>query len=161
MDSRRSDGQEVVGMFAGMSPIAVRRPTAPWDDVVGEVRAAMLEGLRYQQLTAREFTALSRQSGAEGSLRRDIRLNIRTFPGRYQNNRAFDGLQVAADAYPFKRAASAHGPALHLRCDEYADALLIDLLFDGVRARRSMAQAILDRIVQDTTTTLPFSAATT
>jgi hypothetical protein len=159
MDSRRSDERDVVGMFAGMSPLAVQRPTAPLREVVAEVRSAMLEGLRYQQLTAREFTEMTGQSGAHGPLERDIRVNLRTFPGRYQPDRESGPLQVKADAYAFSRVRFTHGPALHLRCNEYADALLIDLLFDGQRARRPLAQTILASIVRDTTN-LPHSAAT-
>ncbi|QMU78224.1 hypothetical protein GXW83_23490 [Streptacidiphilus sp. PB12-B1b] len=152
VDSRRSDEREVVGMFAGAAPLAVGAPGAALPEVVAEVGHAMVDALRHQHLPARELAELLENppGSADGPLIRDVYVNLRSFAGAYRPVHApGDGLRITADAYPLRRITFVESAALHLRCDEYRDAVLVELVFDGRRIGEPLARAIVDRIVGD------------
>jgi hypothetical protein len=152
VDSRRTAEREVVGMFAGPAPIAIGAPAATLPDVVAEVGTAMVDALRHQQLSARELARLLDDAGTEaGPLPRDVYVNLRTFPGSLHGADAGDGPRITADAYPLRRISFQESAALHLRCNEYRDAIVIDLVFDGRRVGGPLARTIADRIVADAT----------
>ncbi|MEW2514700.1 condensation domain-containing protein [Streptomyces sp. NPDC046870] len=150
MDSRQTAERDVVGMFAGVSPLAVRAAGADLPDVLVEVRRRMLDALRYQQIPASELSALAAESAADGAdpLRRDVHVNLRRFDGPYRPTERSGPLRVTADAYPLRRITFGTSSALHLRCNEYRDRVLVDLVFDGRRVGRPLAQALLDRMVR-------------
>ncbi|MFJ6393746.1 condensation domain-containing protein [Streptomyces sp. NPDC091972] len=152
MDSRRAAERDVVGMFAGVAPLKVEHATAPLPEVRAEVSGQILEALRYQQLSGRQLRTMLRELAPdEGWLGRDIHINLRRFEGDHQQTRHDGDLRVTADAYPLRRVTFANASALQLRCDEYRDRLFINLLFDGHRVGRQLAQAILGCLTADLT----------
>ncbi|MET9532180.1 condensation domain-containing protein [Streptomyces sp. NPDC006649] len=157
LDSRGPTERDTVGMFAGSAPLAINAPGAPLHEVVAEVAGAMVDALRHQQLPACDLTALLTAPPAAGTsggplpLVGDIYVNLRSFPGPLRSARNSSSLRITADAYPLRRITLKDSSALHLRCNEYRDGVLIDLLFDGQRAGRPLAQSIVDQIVSDTT----------
>ncbi|TQF08025.1 hypothetical protein E6W39_00235 [Kitasatospora acidiphila] len=157
MDSRGFRDRDLVGMLAGTCPVAVRDPAAALPAVLAEVRARLLEALRYQQLTAAELHGLAAELAAGGgaSLARDIFVSLRRFDGEYPVTREQRALRITADAYPLRRIAFTGSAALHLRCTEFRDRLLIDLTFDGPRVGRLLAQAIADQLGNDLMTDRP------
>lgn len=156
MDSRRSRHQDLVGMLAGVCPLTVRDPAAAPQAVTEEVRDGMLDALRHQQLTADELMALGREFSPEGDapLSRDVLVSLRRFEDDYRPVRHGGGdLRITADAYPLRRTALIDSSALHLRCDEYRDRILVDLRHDGDRVGQPLAQTVLDRLLGDLSTT--------
>ena len=149
LDSRRTAERDVVGMFAGPAPLAIGAPGAALPDVVAEVGQAMVDALRHQQLTARELAGMLDASDDAGPPARDIYVNLRTFPGDLRGGRGDHGLRITPDAYPLRRISVTERAALHLRCNEYRDAVLLDLLFDGRRIGEPLARSIVHHIVED------------
>lgn len=153
VDSRRPAERDVAGMFAGPAPLAIADPAAALPEVVAEVGHAMVDALRHQQFTAGELAGLlDSPPGAEAGgapLARDVYVNLRSFPGDHRPVRADGELRITADAYPLRRITFQDSSALHLRCDEYRDTVLLDLLFDGRRVGEPLARTIVDRVVAD------------
>ncbi|MFF4325519.1 condensation domain-containing protein [Streptomyces sp. NPDC001591] len=149
MDSRPSRDRDVVGMFAGSCPLTVTDAAGDPGAVRDRVRAALLEALRHQRLTAGETAELTRRAEAEhgAPVPRDLYVNLRRFEGAHSGSREAGGLRITADAYPLRRITFADGHALHLRCAEYRDRLLIGLVYDGRRVGRPLAQALLDDVL--------------
>jgi hypothetical protein len=151
MDTRGSRDGELVGMFAGTCPLTISQPGADPGTVLAEVRSQLLTALRHQQLTADDVTDLlletERETGAPAT--QDIYLNLRRFGGNAEPVRSDSSLRVTGDAYPLRRITQTNSSALHLRCNEYRNGIGIDLLFDGRRVGRPLAQAIADRMKED------------
>lgn len=154
MDSRLSREHDVVGMLAGSSPLMVREPAADRRAVLREVQGQFLDALRHHQVTAADVAELSLEAEAEAGapVGKDVYLNLRRFDGVRQGSRLDGPLRVTADAYPLRRINVTNSSALQLRCDEHRDAVVIELVFDGARVGRPLAQAITDRMVADLTT---------
>ncbi|MFD9793388.1 condensation domain-containing protein [Streptomyces sp. NPDC059070] len=150
MDSRRARERDLVGMLAGASPLALRRADADAATVRDEVRGQLLEALRHQQLTAAELLALSQEFGGAQALRRDIYVSLRTIVDDDREVRRATGpLRVTADAHPLRRTTLVSPSALHLSCVEHRDKVVVDLVFDGLRAGRPLAGAIVDAMAAD------------
>lgn len=153
LDSRPPTERDTVGMFAGPAPLSVSTPAAALPEVVAQVGRAMVDALRHQQIPAAELGALldtpPGPAGADGPLARDVYVNLRSFPGSVRPPRADSRLRITPDAYPLRRIVFVNSSVLHLRCNEYRDAVLIDLVFDGQRVGKPLAQAIADQIISD------------
>ncbi|MFJ4851601.1 MULTISPECIES: condensation domain-containing protein [unclassified Streptomyces] len=153
LDSRPPAERDTVGMFAGPAPLAIGAPGAALPEVVAEVGAAMVDALRHQQLPAAELAALlgtpPGPGAAAGAIARDVYVNLRSFPGSVRPPRGDSTLRITPDAYPLRRIALVDSSALHLRCNEYRDAVMIDLVFDGRRVGEPLARAIADQITSD------------
>ncbi|MEU8434942.1 condensation domain-containing protein, partial [Streptomyces sp. NPDC029216] len=143
MDSRPSRDRDVVGMFAGSCPLTVTDAAGHPDAVREQVRGRLLNALRHQRLTAEEMAALTREAEEEhgAPAGRDVYVNLRRFEGDDGGSREPGPLRVTADAYPLRRITFADGHALHLRCAEYRDRLVVGLHYDGRRAGRPLARA--------------------
>ncbi|MFD9126512.1 condensation domain-containing protein [Kitasatospora sp. NPDC059571] len=149
MDSRPPRDRDVVGMFAASCPLVVTDADGDPDAVRGRVRAGLLNALKHQRLTAAEITAVTREAEAQhgAPVGRDVYVNLRRFEGDHAGVRDTGALRITADAYELRRIAVTDLHALHLRCTEYRDRLLIDLRFDGLRVDRPAARAILDDVL--------------
>ncbi|MDH6708431.1 hypothetical protein P3T27_005171 [Kitasatospora sp. MAA19] len=149
MDSRPSRDRDVVGMFAGSCPLTVADAGGDPDAVRAQVRAQLLNALKHQRLTAEEISALTRETEAQygAPVSRDLYVNLRRFEGDYASSRDTGPLRVTADAHALRRIAFTDTHALHLRCAEFRDRLLIGLLFDGRRVARPLAQTLLDDVL--------------
>ncbi|MBO1413665.1 condensation domain-containing protein [Streptomyces sp. FH025] len=149
MDSRPSRDRDVVGMFAGSCPLTVVDAGGDPDAVRSRVRAQLLNALKHQRLTAEEITAVTREAEAQhgAPVGRDVYVNLRRFEGDYAGSRDTGPLRVTADAHELRRIAVTDIHALHLRCAEYRDRLLVGLRFDGQRVGRPLARTILDDVL--------------
>ncbi|MGW2250682.1 condensation domain-containing protein [Kitasatospora sp. NPDC001660] len=149
MDSRPSRDRDVVGMFAASCPLVVTEAGGDPDAVRGRVRAQLLNALRHQRLTAEEITAVTSETEARHGtpVGRDIYVNLRRFDGDYAGSRDAGPLRITADAYDLRRIAVTDIHALHLRCTEFRDRLLIGLRYDGQRVGRPLARAVLDDVL--------------
>lgn len=148
MDSRGSADRDVVGMFAGVCPLPVREPGADLLTVAAEVRGGLLRALRHQQVTAEDVRRLTAaaESDAGARIDRDIYLNLRRYEGDYRPSRRLEALRVATDTYPLRRITVEDTAVLHLRCNEFRDAVLINLRYDGRRVGASLARSIVDHM---------------
>ncbi|PBC66233.1 condensation domain-containing protein [Streptomyces sp. TLI_235] len=157
MDSRTSRDQDVVGMFASSCPLTVTDATGDPDTVRGQIRAQLLNALKHQRLTAREITAVTRETEAQhgAPIGRDLYLNLRRFEGDYAVHRDTGALRITADAFRLRRVAVTDIHALHLRCTEFRDRLTIALRFDGQRVGRPLARAVLDDVLAAAAATAP------
>ncbi|MFJ3758033.1 condensation domain-containing protein [Streptomyces sp. NPDC090080] len=157
MDSRASRDTDVVGMFAGSCPLTLRDIGADAFSVRAQVRDQLLNGLRHQRLGAADLTALNREAEETGGapVSRDIYVNLRRFDGNCEAADDVDGLRITADAYPLHRITFHDTFALHLRCTEFRDRLCVDLLYDGHRADRRLARAVLDDMLAGLAATVP------
>ncbi|MEV4614262.1 condensation domain-containing protein [Kitasatospora sp. NPDC049258] len=149
MDSRPPRDRDVVGMFAASCPLVVADPAGDPDAVRDRVRAGLLNALKHQRLTAAEITAVTREAEAQhgAPVGRDIYVNLRRFEGDHASVRDTGELRITADAYELRRIAVTDLHALHLRCTEYRDRLLIGLRYDGLRVGGATAQAVLDDVL--------------
>ncbi|MBT2453666.1 condensation domain-containing protein [Streptomyces sp. ISL-86] len=150
MDSRLTRQQDLVGMFAASCPLVVRDPGAAPEAVLGEVRGQLLEALRHQRVTSADVAEAVREAeaGAGRPYGRDIVLNLRRFDGPAGRAAQDGALRITADAYPLRRITFDNPAALQLRCDEHQDRIVLDLLYDGGRVGRPLAQAVLDGLVR-------------
>ncbi|MFF7636799.1 condensation domain-containing protein [Kitasatospora sp. NPDC008050] len=160
MDSRSTRDQDVVGMFAGSCPLTVTDATAGASAVREQVRDQLLNALKHQRLTAEEIAVLTREAEAAGGapVTRDLYVNLRRYDG--DSPLADDGgrLRITSDAYPLRRIAFHDTHALHLRCTEFRDRLFVALLYDGHRADRPLARAILDDVLAGVAAACPSAA---
>ncbi|MER6214396.1 MULTISPECIES: condensation domain-containing protein [unclassified Streptomyces] len=149
MDSRLTRQQDVVGMFAASCPLVVREPGAAPEAVLGTVRGQLLEALRHQRVTSADVAALTAEAeaGAGRPYGRDIVLHLRRFDGPSGRTAQDGALRITPDAYPLRRITFDNPAALHLRCDEHRDRIVLDLLYDGGRVGRPLARAVLDGLV--------------
>ncbi|MER5807547.1 condensation domain-containing protein [Streptomyces sp. NPDC002033] len=163
MDSRPSRDRDVVGMFAASCPLTVTDAGGDADAVRGRVRGLLLNALKHQRLTAEEIKALMRETEAEhgAPAGRDVYVNLRRFEGDYAGSRDTGPLRITADAYALRRIDITDGHALHLRCSEFRDRLLIGLFFDGQRVDGPLARAVLDDVLAAAAATADAAAPST
>ncbi|GLY04041.1 condensation domain-containing protein [Actinoplanes sp. NBRC 101535] len=147
IDGRAHTQRHVVGMFTSLVPVPVRTTGATVRETVDDVRAQLLEALRYSRITAAQRSAVMRETGVTPGAPVDVYVNIRQFAaGRHRATRERHGLRVTTDAFAMRGITRSNSAALQLRVDEYRDHVFLTLVNDGRRAPLSQAAAVLDHL---------------
>jgi Condensation domain len=151
INSRTAADRDVVGTFTAACPLVITDARADRYAVLQQTREAIINSIRYAQLDWRDLEEVM-TGFADPAVPgfEDIYVNLLQFDAGYGQPAAEEpDLRVTADAYPPRGLRLLSNPALHLRCEEFRDLIQIKILFNGERAGRPVAQAVLDGMMHD------------
>ncbi|WP_249228301.1 condensation domain-containing protein [Kutzneria sp. CA-103260] len=148
MDTRPSRDRDMVGMFAGSSPLALDDLHHDLPHVVTRVRGQLLTALRHQGMTAADIASVAPDVPAAGA-GEEIHVHLRSFSGDHRDTGDSGPLRITAAAYPLRRIVIGQTSALHLDCYDYPDHLRLRLRYRGDVVGRPLAQSILDAVAAD------------